>query len=56
MTLRRKGIYDTVDSSHRDTRIEISPEEEKEITKVAVQEIKDMLKDIYDSMYPKESR
>ena len=54
MQLNGNGVYYVVDGTPHGTRIEISPEEKKEFTKVAVQEIKDMLKDVYDSMYSQE--
>ena len=53
MELDRDGIYYLLDESGQDKeRIQLSKDEQEQLRKVALNEIKAMLKDIYDSMYP----
>ena len=55
MALDNHGGYDLLDDSGQGIgRAELTDEEEQELTTIAVSEIKDMLTDIYNSMYPEE--
>ena len=53
--MRRKGdgVYDLIDENGNDIEsIQLSEEEQEQLREVAENELKAMLKDIYDSMYP----
>ena len=55
MKLDGQGIYYLLDDSGKDKeRVELTDKEKQELTAIAVSEIKDMLQDIYNSMYPEE--
>ena len=53
--MRRKGdgVYDLIDENGNDIEsIQLSEEEQEQLREVAENELKAMLKDTYDSMYP----
>ena len=53
MELQNDGGYTLLDESGQDKeRIQLSEEEQEQLREVAENELKAMLKDIYDSMYP----